>query len=287
MKFNVKKFVIILASIAAGSFIIAGILFYLTGGISTVAVDVSQIRTSKEYEAADVQKLIVKTVNTDVDIIPAVIKDIDIDFYGNVRTNLAGSMPELRTYLEEGILTVEIVYPRAINLGLINLSQLQLDIYIPGEYSGDVMVNTASGDLEINDLDLKNLAFQSTSGGLIVDSVTSKEIKIESTSGKIIMTDLAGTLDANTISGEQKVALKILSGDLNIKTLSGDVSVELPESSEFIFDLNSAAGDISSEFGAKISFVDSGRMEGTVGEGAFKITVESTSGDINILKGGK
>ena len=102
-----------------------------------------------------------------------------------------------------------------------------------------------------------------------------------------MLTDAEGVMDANTISGDIKLALKRLDGDVNIKTLSGDVSVELPGSSEFIFDLNSAAGDISSEFGAKISFVDSGAMEGTVGEGAFKITVESTSGDINILKGGK
>jgi len=287
MKFNVKKFVIILASIMAGSFIIAGILFYVTGGISTVAVDVSQIQTSKKYESEDLEKIIIKTVNTDVDIIPAVIKNVDIDFYGNIRTNLVRGMPELRTFLEDGVLTVEIKYPRAIRLGLINLSQLHLDMYIPGEYSGDITVITSSGDLNIKDLNLGSLDFQSTSGELIADSVTAQEIKIESTSGGIMLASVEGALAANTISGDLTASLKYLSNDLNVKTLSGDVTIGLPENSEFIFDLNSAVGDISNEFGAKISFIDSGSMEGTVGEGTFKITVESTSGDINILKGGK
>ena len=94
-------------------------------------------------------------------------------------------------------------------------------------------------------------------------------------------------MDINTVSGSLTASLKYLGDDLNAKTLSGDVTIDLPGDSEFIFDLNSATGDISNAFGAKFSFVDSGSMEGTVGEGAFKITVESTSGDINILKGGK
>ena len=287
MNFNIKKFVIIMASIMAGSFILAGVLFYVTGGVSTTAVDVSQIMTSKTYKAADIKKIIVRTVNTDVDIIPAVIKDIDIDFYGNVRTNLAGGLPELRTFLEDGVLTIEIIYPRAINLGLINLSRLQLDIYLPGEYSGDIIVSTSSGDLDIKDMDPASFNFQSTSGGLFASSVEAGEIEIVSTSGAIVLIGSSGAMDINTVSGSLTASLKYLGDDLNAKTLSGDVTIDLPGDSEFIFDLNSATGDISNAFGAKFSFVDSGSMEGTVGEGAFKITVESTSGDINILKGGK
>ena len=287
MNFNIKKFVIIMASIMAGSFILAGVLFYVTGGVSTTAVDVSQIMTSKTYEAADIEKIIVRTANTDVDIIPAVINDIDIDFYGNVRTNLAGGLPELRTFIEDGVLTIEIIYPRAINLGLINLSRLQLDIYLPGEYSGDIIVSTSSGDLDIKDMDPASFNFQSTSGGLFASSVEAGEIEIVSTSGAIVLIGSSGAMDINTVSGSLTASLKYLGDDLNAKTLSGDVTIDLPGDSEFIFDLNSATGDISNAFGAKFSFVDSGSMEGTVGEGAFKITVESTSGDINILKGGK
>ena len=47
MKFNVKKFVIVLVSIMAVSFLISGILFYITGGIKSASVTSGQIKTNE------------------------------------------------------------------------------------------------------------------------------------------------------------------------------------------------------------------------------------------------
>jgi DUF4097 and DUF4098 domain-containing protein YvlB len=287
MKFNIKKFVIVLASIVVGSFIVAGLIFYFTGGINAFSVSASDINTSKTFEEEYVETIVINTVDTDINLIPAVIGRVDIDFYGNVRTNLSGGIPKLKTDIDNGVLNIEITYPRTINIGLINLSQLNLDIYIPSDYSGDLIVNTISGNMYIKKSNPSFIDFQSTSGALFVESVDAEQFKIKTTSGKIDMYDASGIIDVDTISGDVEASLNNLAGDLKAKTISGEVMIGLPEKSQFIFDLQSISGDITNEFRAEVSFADSGNIEGSVGSGVFKIEISTTSGNINIMKGEK
>lgn len=285
MRFNIKKFVIVLASIVAGSFIVAGLIFYFTGGITAFSVSASDINTSKTYEEEYVETIVIDTVDTDINLIPAVIGRVDIDFYGNVRTNLSGGIPKLKTDIDNGVLNIEITYPGTINIGLINLSQLNLDIYIPSDYSGELIVNTISGNMYIKKSNPSFIDFQSTSGALFAESVDTEQFKIKTTSGKIDIYDASGIIDIDTISGDIEASLNNIAGDLKAKTISGEVMVGLPEESQFIFDLQSISGDIANEFGAEVSFADSGNIEGSVGNGDFKIEISTTSGNITIMKG--
>ena len=192
MKFNIKKFVIVLACIVAGSFIISGTVFYATGGINVVSVNSSQVKTSKVYMAEEIERILIKTIDTKVNIIPAVDKRVDIDFYGNITSNLSQVKPELITSLEDGLLTVTISYPRTINIGLVNLEKLYLDVYVPDYFDKKIEVETVSANLEIRRLDLDFFRFKSISGNLKADLLSAESWIIELTSGNIITSQAEG-----------------------------------------------------------------------------------------------
>jgi len=285
MKSKMKKFVIVLASITVASFLIAFTILYTTGGITAVAVSSSQIKTQKFLDIGDVNWIVIDTVNTDVNVIPVVDKKVEVDFYGNTTTNLIADKPELMTDLKNGVLTISITYPKTITLGLINLADLYLDVYVPDNFSKDIKVSTVSGNLDIEKLSIENFNFKSISGNLKADSLSAKNWVIETSSGKVNLNDPEGEIHADTISGDINTILKSFNNDLSVKTVSGEVNIYLPQDSSFRFALGSISGKIVNEFGSKITFADRNNLEGMVGESAFNIIINTISGNIKIIKG--
>ncbi len=286
MKVNVRKLLISLTAIMFGSFLISGLIFLAIGGPSSIVINAGQVRTSKVFPAGETGQVNVNTVNTDINIIPVASgKDIKVDFYGNAATSIAGKVPELLAYQEDGVLNISINYPNAATLDFLNAAKLTLDIYVPQEYSGGLFAETISGNFAIEKFNLGNLEFKSLSGSLKASSFTASEIKINSTSGKVVLTDTEGSIDISNISGNVELELRSLLNDLIIKTISGKAEVELPGKSEFDFALSSVSGRIENEFGAQIIFADGRTTEGTVGRGTGKLTVNTTSGEIKIIKG--
>jgi len=285
MKSKMKKFVIVLASITVASFLIAFTILYTTGGITAVAVSSSQIKTQKFLDIGDVNRIVIDTVNTDVNVIPVVDKKVEVDFYGNTTTNLIADKPELMTDLKNGVLTISITYPKTITLGLINLADLYLDVYVPDNFSKDIKVSTVSGNLDIEKLSIENFNFKSISGNLKADSLSAKNWVIETSSGKVNLNDPEGEIHADTISGDINTILKSFNNDLSVKTVSGEVNIYLPQDSSFRFALGSISGKIVNEFGSKITFADRNNLEGMVGESAFNIIINTISGNIKIIKG--
>jgi lia operon protein LiaG len=284
MKSNMKKFLIVLASIMAASFLIAFTILYTTGGITAVTVNSSQIKSQDSFNADEVKQIVIDVVNTDVNVIPVVDKKIGVDFYGSISTNLIAGKPELVTDLKNGVLTISITYPKTITFGLINLANLYLDVYVPNNFSKDIKVSTVSGNLNISKLSIENFNFKSISGNLNADSLSAKFLTVETSSGKVNLNGVEGKINADTISGEVTAVLKSFNNDLSIKTVSGEVNLSLPGSSEFKFKLGSVSGKIVNELGSKITFADSSNLEGIVGEGTFNITIETISGSIKITK---
>ena len=148
MKVNVKKLLISLTAIMLGSFLISGIIFFAIGGMSSVVINAGQTKTLKVFPAQDITRININTVNTDINIIPAADKNIEVDFYGNITTSLAGKVPQLNAYQEGGVLNVYINYPNAAVLDFINAATLTLDIYVPQEFSGGIFAETISGSFK-------------------------------------------------------------------------------------------------------------------------------------------
>lgn len=284
MKSNMKKFVIVLAVVMAASFLIAFTILYTTGGITAVTVSSSQIKSQEFFNVDEVNRIVIDVVNTDVNVTAVVDKEVEVDFYGSITTNLIAGKPELVTDLKNGVLTISITYPKTITIGLINLANLYLDVYVPNNFSKDIKVSTVSGNLNIRKLSIDNFSFKSISGHLKADSLSAKNLIIETTSGKVNLNEVEGKINADTISGEITAVLKSFNNDLSIKTISGEVNLSLPGNSEFKFKLGSVSGKMVNEFGSKITFADSSNLEGSVGESAFNISIKTISGSIKITK---
>lgn len=284
MKSKMKRFVIILVSIMAVSFLIAFSILYITGGITVVTVNSSQIKSQKFFNVDEVDRIVIDVVDTDINVIPITDTEVGVDFYGSIRTNLTAGKPELVTDLEDGVLTISITYPKTITFGLVNLAKLYLDVYVPDNFSKDIKVVSVSGNLDIRRFGIDNFNFKSISGHLNADLFSAKKLTVETSSGKINLNDVEGEINADTISGEITAVLKSFNNDLSVKTVSGDVNVSLPGSSVFNFKLGSISGEIVNEFGSKITFANGSKLEGSVGEGAFDINIRTTSGNIKIIK---
>jgi lia operon protein LiaG len=284
MKFNVKKFVIILVSIIFVSFVISGILFYTTGGVKPSLITSGQIKTNKSFETEGIEKIVINAVSPCIKILPAEGKEIIVDFYGNITTNLGDNSPKLIADIKNNILNISISYPKTFNLGLFDISNIFLDIYIPAQFTKEINVTSVSGDVNIGNVNGTKIQLKTTSGNLSAISLKAKEIQADSISGNINFEKIEGNLKISTVSGEISAGLTSIAEDILIKTISGEVMLALPSSSSFIFDLESVSGDMKNNFDSKINLETERSMEGTVGNDTNKIKITTVSGEISITK---
>jgi lia operon protein LiaG len=284
MKFNVKKFIIVLVSIIFVSFLISGILFYVTGGIKSASITSGQIKTNESFETVGVEKIVINTISSDTRILPAEGKDIIVDFYGNITTNLGDNSPKLITDIKNGVLNISISYPKTFSIGLFNISNLFLDVYIPAQFTKEINAASISGDINIENFNGKKIQLKTTSGNLMAKSIKALEIQADSISGEVNFEKIEGNLKISTVSGEINADLTSLTDDILIKTTSGEVKVALPSSSKFAFELESISGDMKNNFDSKINFETKRSMQGNAGSGTNKIKITSVSGEITIIK---
>jgi len=284
MKFNVRKFAIILVSIVAASFLISGILFYATGGIKSAAITSGQIKTNESFKTEGIEKIVINTVNSKIRILPSEGKDIIADFYGSIITNLGNNSPKLITGIKDGTLNISISHPKTTSIGLFDVSNLFLDIYMPLQFANEVNATSVSGEINIEGFNGKRLMLKTISGNINAKSIKTLEIKADSVSGTVNLENVEGNLKIFTISGEVNTGVELLSEDILIETTSGTIKLALPSASEFGFDLESISGDIKNNFDSKIN-IESGRsLQGNSGEGKNKIKMTTVSGNITIVK---
>ncbi len=308
MKFNIKKFVIVMVCIIVGSFLISGIILYTTGGVKAALVNQANIVESKEYLASDFDEIIINSVSSKVNIIPVTIaeKKIRAELYGSVNTNLANVNPKLLTNTKNKTLFIELSYPKTINIGLINIEKLYLDVYIPKNFGKNITVKSVSAEINLRDINLNELKINSVSGSVAAQDLDAKKINIETTSGRVYLNKISGNTVAKTVSGEVNLYLNELIGNIDINTISGKASVSLPKDSKFILNIKTVSGSIENEFESNVSYIDRNTIEAIIGgevstnsstkeashqesnviqkSNLHQILIKTTSGAIEILK---
>lgn len=284
MKFNVKKFVIVLVSIIFVSFLISAVLFYITGGIKSSLITSEQLKTNKSFGTEGVEKIVINTVSPNIKILPADGKDIIVDFYGSITTNLGDNSPKLIADIKNNILNISISYPKTFTLGLFDISNIFLDIYIPAQFTKEINATSVSGDINIENFNGSKIQLKTTSGNLSAISLKTMEIQADSISGNVNFEKVEGNLKISTVSGEVIAGLTSLADDILIKTISGEVKLAAPSSSSFVFDLESISGDMKNNFDSKTNFESERSMQGSVGNGANTIKITTVSGEITLIK---
>lgn len=199
---------------------------------------------------------------------------------------------------QSGKLTVK--GPRRANTFFSINRYIYTEIYLPADYSGELKVNTVSGEISINmDLLLAGqLNLSSTSGDIYAGSenLQAEKINVSSTSGEIRLPVLeAGEINMSTTSGDiwtaqadtfvscsstsGEITISGGTGDRKISSTSGDVQVEGLTGN---IQVNTTSGEIRirGEQGAGKLQSSSGDIQFSVGELTGDVSVNTSSGEV-------
>jgi len=283
---NIRKIVIWLFVIAVASLTIATIAFFSTENYMVSFRDKNNFEGNsidevKTFGIDQLKEIYIHSMSSDVSVFSTDEEDIKINFYGRSTLRSEKALPKLITNLEGSKLKIEIKYPKVIFYN----TNVVLDVYIPQDYRESIIIDTASADVDISNLDLNNFLCKTASGDLRIESLDSDNLTLNTVSGYVDIVDFSGNLKADLVSGDIDVGYRVFDNDVDIKIISGKVKIDLPQNAEFYLKTNTVSGEVVARFPITIiSFNKMNQLEGTVGTGDNKIIIDTVSGDIYINK---
>lgn len=192
------------------------------------------------------------------------------------------------------------------------------DIEVAGCHAG-ATVATASGDVGLRDC-RGEVSVSTASGDIELASCSGLKAQVRTASGDIGLSDCAGSAALQTVSGDAEIGLDgdlsvtSVSGDVSadvanarnvvvhstsgdvavavasaapapqlaLVSISGDVELSLPDGISATLEAVTTSGDIDCDRELADAERKGRRLAGRLGEGAGRITVTTTSGDISI-----
>lgn len=283
---NIQKMVIWLVVIAAISLTIATIAFFSTENYMINFRDRNNFEGNsidevKTFSIDQLKEISIHSVSSDVSVFSTDEEDIKIYFYGKSALKSEKLLPKLITNLEGSKLKIEIKYPKVLFYN----ANVVLDVYIPQDYRENIIIDTVSADVDINNLDINNFQCKTVSGDLRIESLGSENLTLKTTSGNINILDILGNLKVDSVSGDINVEYRIFDNNVDIKTISGKVTIDLPQDAGFYLKTNTVSGEVVNKFPITIiSFNKMNQLEGTVRTGDNRIIVYTVSGNIYLNK---
>lgn len=300
---NMKKIVIMLLSIMVLSYGIGVIILYTSpksifkGETGRFSID-----EEKTASAAGISEINVTTASTDINVVVSDTNEVRAHFYGNVTTSSYYETPQLDFNLNGSTLNINVKNRTNMTFGFF-MSSLKVDITVPKSYNKSIKLASSSGEINIQNVNVESLSCSTSSGSTNIENVsadefnhssssgdlkatgiTTKQTKTTSSSGSRTLKKFTGGLSGSSSSGSIKVQYLTFSNDIKLNASSGSIEITLPNNSEFGLEVNTSSGGIKCAF--PISIKDSGRhrLSGTIGNGTNNISLNTSSGDIEINK---
>lgn len=230
------------------------------------------------------------------------VQEIKLASEINNRTVVLGAMRKHKVPMPEDMF-LEIYIPEEygknlsikISSGAVKMDSLDLTNFTLNTSSGKleaeqlnaekISINTSSGSLKIKRLVAKELEIKGLSAAINIDECTAKEARMATSSGSITLKNSSGNLDLKGESGKVMVAYKEFEDqNINIETLSGSVTLELPSIAEFLIEAQTSSGKFQSDFPINTTGNTDKKKIGQIGMKNNKILLQTSSGNINILK---
>jgi len=131
---------------------------------------------------------------------------------------------------------------------------------------GGLSVDTGSGQVSGSELSARSINVDTGSGDIKLTAVTCPELALETGSGSI-STDLRGPVR-----------------DLSLETGSGDISVRAPATLAGEVEIETASGEIETDFPIQVTRHARDHVVGRIGDGLGRVAIETGSGDVRLLK---
>lgn len=125
-------------------------------------------------------------------------------------------------------------------------------------------------------------------GSLTVDGVAG-EMDINLVNGSIVASGLTSDSEINSVNGSIDVTYQSISKDLrdiSIDTVNGRIELNLPDDISADVDIETMHGSIKNDFGlsANKNMFAGKNLNGTIGSGDVKISIESVNGGVRLRK---
>jgi lia operon protein LiaG len=241
----------------------------------------------------------IKTVSEDINIINTDGDEVTAKFTGSYVSFLDAAERKLKVTKKNNSMEIAIDYGNDTNISTFS-STLKLDVYVPSRFNGSMIINTASGDTNIEEYTLKDFSYNATSGGLTIPKLTSDNAKMNTTSGDMQINGSFGRFIFNATSG------RFFSEELNaenaeIVTMSGDIqcngsigNVKLSSTSGMLrsdslkakdIELRTTSGDaeLTGDLGNITASSTSGQIKLTYDSFDYQASISTTSGDVSLM----
>jgi lia operon protein LiaG len=153
---------------------------------------------------------------------------------------------------------------------------------------GDLSVDTGSGGVTASDVRGESVSIETGSGDVTASNLNSSQLSIDTGSGNIQVTGLtAPQVTLQTGSGSVTADLSGEVWNVNVETGSGDVTLKVPPTLAAEVDIETSSGDIETDFEVAVTRHARDHMTGRIGDGGGKIAIETGSGGIKLVKGGR
>lgn len=227
---------------------------------------------------------------------PAAIREIKIEWISGSVTVEPGDVQEI-TFLESGNGTdkYEMVWKQSGDELVIQYSKdssiagfglhfgdgsKDLTVTVPRGWVCDSLeLDTASTDLTVRDMIIREMEIGSASGTAKFENCTVSSLDVDTASGDVTFSGSLNELDFEAASASFTGVLENVPDQVNMDSMSGDLTLTLPEDAGFTVSLDAMSSDFSSDFPTvkkNKSYV--------CGDGHCKIDMSAMSGDVSILK---
>ena len=176
----------------------------------------------------------------------------------------------------------------------IDVGEIAGQVSVNGEFYGPIHVRRIAKAVQFNssrtalsvsaalgrlDMESGDLTISDTPGNISLET-RDKDIQFENVEGNVTITNRNGNVDIRYSQPP--------TSNITITNGSGDISLALPARSAFTISAVARSGDISNDFETPalrlVETAPNTQLEGTVGSGGPKITLNTSYGTINIRR---
>ncbi|MBA3344010.1 MAG: DUF4097 family beta strand repeat protein [Gemmatimonadales bacterium] len=153
------------------------------------------------------------------------------------------------------------------------------------QMEGELTVDTGSGGVEVSQFRGGVLSIDTGSGAVTGSALQATELSIQTGSGDIGLTALSSpAASLETGSGSVTAELRADVRSLSVETGSGDISVHAPASLGAEVEMETASGDIETDFALQVTRHSRDHLIGRIGDGHGTVSIETGSGEVQLLK---
>ncbi len=233
---NIKKLTLGLTITMLACFAIATLLFFqIEMKDYRDGKYIHNVNEEESFTTTDIKNINIESSSSDINLIKYDDSEVKVHIYGKLYTKDKNQKDDQIIKLNNGLLDIRETPKKYINILSFNLgvltnsNKLKIDLYIPRDYKENIIIDSSSGSIKADNLNLKKLDINTYSGEIDLKDVSAKDISFESSSGKIsadnIETDdlemktYSGNNDYKSINAE-KVCFESSSGNMSLGTVN-------------------------------------------------------------------